>query len=118
MYTHIAFDVDGTIIDTVQAFTVSLSQTIQALKGEYISPKDLEHFFGVTSKGTVEGVGFEDEEAALSMWEENYVRVYNDTSVPFEGIEDILRTLKQRDKVMGLVTSRCRMEINRDPNLA
>ena len=117
-YTHIALDVDGTIIDTRDTFTCSLSKCILEKKGEEIPPADLVKYFGVTSVGTIEMIGFADPEGALALWEKYYSEMYPGMSKVYEGMDAVLRRLSALGVTLGLVTSRNRYEIGRDANLA
>ena len=117
-YTHIALDVDGTIIDTRDTFTYSLARCILELRGEEISPADLVKYFGVTSMGTIEMIGFDDPEGALALWEKYYCEMYPEKNRMFEGMDDVIRRLHAAGVTLGIVTSRTRDEIDIDPNLA
>lgn len=117
-FTHIALDVDGTIIDTRDTFTYSLSKCIRDLRGEEISPADLVRYFGVTSMGTIEMLKFEDASMALELWEKYYCEMYAEKSRVFDGMDGVIRRLSAAGVTLGLVTSRNHEEIERDPNLA
>lgn len=116
-YTHIAFDIDGTLIDTQDTFTYSFAKTILELKGEVVSPSDLVQYFGLPSMVGIEMVGFDNHEAALELWEKYYREMAPVKSVPYPGVHDAIEKLYTAGIRMGVITSRSRDEFEYDRNL-
>ena len=116
-YTHIAFDIDGTLIDTQDTFTYSFARTILELKGEKVSPDDLVKYFGLPSMVGIEMVGFDDHEAALELWEKYYREMAAYKSRPYPGVHEAIEKIAAAGVKMGVITSRSRDEFEFDRNL-
>lgn len=116
-YTHIVFDVDGTLLDTEKTGMVSLQQTVRKLLGREMSLEELYPYFGIPSWEAVIRLGFEDPHNAAEVWEHHFQELLHLT-VPFPGIEETLEALHKNGIVMGVVTSRNRAEFESDTYLA
>ena len=116
-YTHIAFDIDGTLIDTQDTFTYSFARTILELKGETVSPDDLVRCFGLPSMVGIEMVGFDDHEAALELWEKYYREMAATKSKPYPGVHEAIEKIVSAGVKIGVITSRSRDEFDYDCNL-
>ena len=116
-YTHIAFDIDGTLIDTQDTFTYSFAKTILELKGETVSPDDLVQYFGLPSMVGIEMVGFDDHEAALELWEKYYREMAATKSKPYPGVHEAIEKIVAAGIKIGVITSRSRDEYEFDRNM-
>ena len=116
-YTHIAFDIDGTLIDTQDTFTYSFAKTILELKGEVVSPDDLVQYFGLPSMVGIEMVGFDDHEAALELWEKHYREMAAYKSRPYPGVNEAIEKIVTAGIKIGVITSRSRDEFEFDKNM-
>ena len=116
-YTHIAFDIDGTLIDTQDTFTYSFARTILEIKGEVVPPDDLVQYFGLPSMVGIERVGFPDHEAALELWEKYYREMAAYKSKPYPGVHEAIEKMIAAGLKMGVITSRSRDEFDYDRNL-
>ena len=116
-YTHIAFDIDGTLIDTQDTFTYSFARTILDLKGEVVPPADLVQYFGLPSMTGIEHVGFDDPDKALELWEKYYREMAEEKSKPYPGIHEAIERLVASGLKIGVITSRSRDEFEYDRNL-
>lgn len=116
-YTHIAFDIDGTLIDTQDTFTYSFSKTILELKGEVVPPEDLVRYFGLPSMTGIEMVGFPNHEEALELWEKYYREMAPEKSVPYPGVHEAIEKIVAAGIKVGVITSRSRDEFEYDRNL-
>jgi HAD superfamily hydrolase (TIGR01549 family) len=115
-YTHIVFDIDGTLLDTEKTGMVSLQQTIREESGIEVPLPDLYPYFGIPSWEAMIKLGFSDPESAALRWEENFQALMYLTT-PFDGVETTLEQLCKKGIVLGVVTSRHRSEFNSDPFL-
>jgi len=116
-YTHIAFDIDGTLIDTQDTFTYSFARTIKVIKGEDVSPDDLVKYFGLPSSVGIDRVGFPDPVEALEIWEQYYREMALEKSRPYPGVFDAIRAISAAGIRMGIITSRSREEYEADRNM-
>lgn len=115
-YSHIVFDVDGTLIDTFYSNMRSLQEVLQDLTGQVRSMEDLGQYFGITGLDAALQLGFADPHAALRQWEETLCK-YTDHNRLYDGIEALLDRLIQAGCGLGVVTSRTRAEVEVDPIL-
>lgn len=116
-YTHIVFDVDGTLIDTEKTGLVSLQQTVRQELGKEMTLEDLYPYFGVPSWEVVLMLGFPDVYKAAEIWEHHFQSLVH-LAEPFDGVEKTLQALHEKGTVMGVVTSRTRVELELDRHLA
>lgn len=116
-YKYIAFDIDGTLIDTQDTFTYSFAQTIKEIKGDLVQPDALVQYFGLPSLTGIERVGFPDAKAALDLWEEHYRRMAQEKSHPYRGVHEALGRIVAAGIKIGVITSRSREEFEADRNL-
>lgn len=112
-YQQIAFDVDGTLLDTQYANLQSLRDTLLTLAGQAPPPEELTFTFGITGVDALNALGVEDVPGALALWERN-LTAYRDTVRVFPGIPQLLERLEALGLGLGVVTSRTRAEFDAD----
>ncbi len=112
-YTHIAFDIDGTLTNSEYAVIRSLQDTLISLKGSSPSAQELSFAMGIPGLEALKQLRLPDLPAAFSLWVEN-LRKYTDTITLFPGIEKLLEVLKEQGMVMGVVTSQTPEEYDED----
>ncbi len=70
-YTHIVFDIDGTLLDTEYAVLHSLQDTLREMSDMDIPISDLTFCLGITGADALEILKIPDKETVLSRWEKN-----------------------------------------------
>lgn len=108
-YTHIAFDIDGTLIDSKYVCLQSLQDTMEAITGVRPSKEELDFTYALTSRNALKELHVPDVSAAQRLWDENYSR-YEEAVVPFPGIPELLEELKGRGCSLGIITSQSRRD--------
>ena len=104
-FTHIVFDIDGTLINNAESLLKSLQEVMKEETGQTIPTSQLEFSMGITGEDTLRNLGVRDVDASMKRWIEilsNYhhlVRVY-------DGIQSLLETLKQQGYHLGIVSSK------------
>ena len=70
-YTHIVFDIDGTLTDTEYAAIVSLQDTVKKFRGKEYAYDELIFALGIPGVDALSQLGFEAETYADAMrdWE-------------------------------------------------
>lgn len=118
MYKVAIFDIDGTLIDTERTGVLSLVQTIQELMGFEMPYDQAYKYFGIPSKSVAGALGYTGSHEDFSeRWEDNFVAL-SYLITPFEGIAELLAKVKSAGIMTGIVTSRNRMEFEKDMSLA
>jgi len=109
-YKHFVFDIDGTIIDNETANLLAFQRALQDEGIEKALP-DLRFSLGIPGKVSMAQLGSADCDAAVRRWGEYYQQFAAKGMIkPFNGITDVLRTLKAGGYTMGIVTSKNRVE--------
>lgn len=117
MYKCIAFDVDGTLINTEQAIFYSLGRVLQEELGREFTEKEMEVSIGMLGEHTMALFGVPDPVGALQRWYD-YLAASRPMNAFFSGISLTLTKLKEAGYIMALVTSRKGFEVEEDPLLA
>ena len=112
-YTHIVFDIDGTLLDTEYAVLHSLQDTLKVMKHISIPISDLTFCLGITGMNALEILNIPDKETVLSQWEKN-LSCYQDTIRIFPGITRLLDDLSARGYQLGIITSKTKKELEED----
>lgn len=114
-YTLLAFDIDGTLVDTEGTSIGSLQKTVKDLMGLEISDSQALSTFGIPSWQVPGIYGYSNPEEFEMVWEANFIAL-NHLMHPFPGVLDALQKLKDAGFVIGAVTSRTRKEMENDRN--
>lgn len=114
MYTWIAFDVDGTMIDTEHMVISTLKTLIQEETG--VQYKDEERAFAIGREGevTLRHFGVKDISGGLVRWY-GYMDKARQHNTVFQGIVETLEKLRQSGFHLAVVTSRRNFELTGDP---
>ncbi|RCX20633.1 HAD superfamily hydrolase (TIGR01549 family) [Fontibacillus phaseoli] len=113
MYTSIIYDVDGTLIDTERAVLGSLQKMLNTDYGMAMEKRDLTFVLGIPGAVALPQLGIQNVEEANDRWNEYMKEFYSTVSV-FDGISQVLQTLKRRKLKQGIVTSKTGEELKDD----
>ena len=108
--TTFLFDLDGTLIDSIELILRSYRHTLRTHRGE--EPADDVWMEGLGTPLWVQFCRFSEDPAEIEAMVATY-RAYNlahhDEMVrPYDGVVEAVRALKQRGRPLGLVTSKLR----------
>lgn len=113
-FTHLAFDIDGTLISSEYANMKALEDTLIKFCGSSPSVEELgAAVFGIPGRDALQKLGVADIDTIYPVWAE-HVHDYDDTVGPFDGIPELLAELKRRGFVLGIVSSKSRAEYGHD----
>lgn len=113
MFKCVAFDVDGTLIDSKEAILASLREVLREELGREFPEEELVPVLGIPGARGLARLGVPDVPAALAKWDA-YVRQYDHLITVFPGIEETLTALREAGVTLGLVTSKTRVEFDHD----
>ncbi len=107
-YTHIAFDIDGTLLDTAYTDLLGLRKALKEVTGREESMDALWQFLGMPSVEILQSVGIQDPECIqtiIPLWTE-YRKKRADTVRLFPGVRETIRALREAGISTGIVTSK------------
>jgi len=113
MYNTIIFDVDGTLIDTEKAVLGSLQKVLRTDYDKTVPLEDLYFILGIPGTDSLPQLGIKDINRANERWNYFMKDFFHSIEV-FSGIKDLLETLKNRDIIQGIVTSKTNEELIND----
>ena len=109
MYKYLLFDLDGTLTDSQEGITKSVSYALINLGVEDL-PEDIKlRFIGPPLKDSFpKYCGFDEEttEKAIALYRERYSKVGKFENRPYEGIPELLKKLKDDDRVLVIASSK------------
>ena len=112
-YKHILFDIDGTLIDTEEAILRSLQDTVREMRHKDIGRHELKFALGIPGSVALRKLGITDTERANDRWNEHLLK-YKSRIRLFDGIPELLNSLKTNGCKLGIVTSKTRHEYTAD----
>lgn len=111
-FTHLAFDIDGTLISSEYANMKALQDTLIKFHGSSPSLEELSPVFGIPGMDALARLGVTDTETIYPYWAE-HVHDYDDTIAPYDGVLELLEALRDRGYPMAVVSSKRRCEYER-----
>jgi pyrophosphatase PpaX len=102
------FDLDGTLIDTIEMILSSARYATQAVLGEALPDDVLRHNIGVPLVVQMEEYAPGRSQELLAVYREHNARVHDDMIREFPGVDAALRNLSLKGYRMGIVTSKSR----------
>ena len=109
MYKYLLFDLDGTLTDSQEGITKSVSYALINLGVEDL-PEDIKlRFIGPPLKDSFpKYCGFDEEttEKAIALYRERYSKVGKFENRPYEGIPELLKKLKEDNRVLVIASSK------------
>ncbi|SET26917.1 HAD family hydrolase [Paenibacillus sp. NFR01] len=113
MYTNYIFDIDGTLINTEEAVLGSLQKLLKVNFKRDVDQHELSFVLGIPGAVSLRQLGIEDIDLANRYWND-YMRDYQETIHIFEGIQQLLTSLKDHSITTGVVTSKTHQEFQDD----
>ncbi|MGG7098742.1 HAD family hydrolase [Clostridium sardiniense] len=112
-YSHVVFDIDGTLIDSESAVLKSLQRVVLEEKGIRKKLDELRFSLGIPGKNTLEKLDIEDLKGVEEKWN-TYLSDYADEIVLFVQVREIVQALKSNGIKLGIITSKTKKEYEDD----
>ncbi|MCT4591164.1 MAG: HAD hydrolase-like protein [Carboxylicivirga sp.] len=102
----IVFDLDGTVGDTVPLCIKAFRKSIEPLINQRITDDQIKATFGPSEEGTILALAPNHYERGITDYLNYYDSFHDICPVPFEGIEELLDTLKEKNIRIAMVTGK------------
>ncbi len=110
-YKGIIFDLDGTLLDTIEDIGDSMNQVLEELGRETYSYEDYKLKVGGGFRNLVKNCLEDSEDSqeidrVLELYKKAYTRNYMNKSRPYKGITELLEELARRQVPVGINTNK------------
>jgi len=107
----ILFDLDGTLLDTLDDLTAAVNAALEAFGYPRRSREEVRRFVGngvrrLMELAVPEGLTGEEFEACFGRMRSYYAAHSAEKTAPYEGVPDLLAALKEREIPMALVSNK------------
>lgn len=106
MIKLIAFDLDGTIGDTVPMCIRAFGKAVSPYAGHILSEREITETFGLNEVGMVKKVAGEKWREALHDFYPVYKEMHAECPAPYEGIRELIETLQKAGVLIALITGK------------
>lgn len=111
-YTHLVFDIDGTLLNTEMAVLHSLQWALQQ-HGIVQSVEQLRFALGIPGKDALIRFQLNNPDQMLREWDAKFTEFLQEITI-FEGVVPLLQALRARGIHLGVVTSKTQVELAQD----
>lgn len=104
----VIFDLDGTLANTLPLCISAFRKSIGPLINRSLSDEEIIATFGPSEEGTIMALAPEYYDKGVSGYLKSYEELHTMCPAPFEGIEDLLKTLQDKSIKIAMVTGKGR----------
>jgi len=108
VYQAVVFDLDGTVVDSVELIIVSFQHAIREVLGRELSREEAIAWVGMPLREQMERFSPDHADELVEVYREFNHREHDRMLTLYEGIEDLLHRLRKAGVKVGLVTSKSR----------
>lgn len=110
-YDTYIFDMDGTILDTIEDLTVTTNYAMEKMGYKTHTVDEVKWFVGngilmLIKRAVPEGTSEEDISKTFEYFKEHYYEHCKDKTGPYPGIMELLRELKKAGKKLAVVSNK------------
>lgn len=106
MLKLVAFDLDGTIADTIPMCIEAFKYAVAPYTSKELSENDVVQTFGVNEEGMIKQVVSEDWEKALIDFYKKYEQMHTMCPSPFSGMKELITELNDKSIIVALITGK------------
>ncbi|MGV3560631.1 HAD family hydrolase [Larkinella arboricola] len=106
MLKAVILDFDGTLADTLPLCIKAFRMAIEPHLSRTLSDEEIIATFGPSEEGTIKVLIPDQFDEGLAAYHEHYVAFHSEVPTLFEGVEELLAFLKQRNVRLALVTGK------------
>lgn len=106
MFKMVAFDMDGTIADTIPLCVEAFRRSVSPYAGHELSEQEIVQTFGLNEIGMIKAFVPQKWEAALQDFYCEYTLLHRQVTKTFPGIRELLTWLKTQNIILALVTGK------------
>lgn len=106
MVKMVAFDLDGTLCDSIPMCIEAICQAVSPYADHEITEKDVIETFGLNEIGMIKAVVNQNWEQALQDFYQYYDKLHHMCPEPFPGICELIDFLKEKHIIVALITGK------------
>ena len=106
MFKIVAFDMDGTIADTIPMCITAFRNSVSPYTDHELSSEEILHTFGINEIGMVKAIVGQNWEAAIEDFYCQYKSLHNEVTSVFPGILKLIAFLKKKNITVALITGK------------
>lgn len=106
MIKLVAFDLDGTIVDTVPMSIEAFEKSISPYIDHPLDKNEIIQTFGLNEEGTIKAIVKDQWQNALVLFYKIYEELLTNCNPPFEGIISLIDYLKTKGIIVALITGK------------
>ena len=111
MYKAIIFDLDGTLLNTLDDLSESVNYALEQCGYPKRSVDEVRKFIGngvvkLMERATPDGISKDSQEKCLGLFRLHYLEHMRDNTRPFEKIPELLEELKERGVLTAVVSNK------------
>lgn len=106
MYQIAAFDLDGTIADTIPMCIEAVCTSVSAYTDHELTEQEIVQTFGLNEIGMIKALTAQNWRSALNDFYRKYELLHDEITAPYPGILNLLTFLKQTKTIIALITGK------------
>lgn len=106
MIKLVAFDLDGTIGDTIPMCIEAFRKAISPYAGYFLTDKEIIETFGMNEVGMVKAIVSDNWQDALKDFYKVYEEMHRECREPYSGVKELLQGLRDRGIKTALITGK------------